>query len=437
MSSSNPTSVGDERVIVGHRAYSRHSYAWILTGVSLVGYMFTTFDPIVFGASLPVLAKSFHMTTSGISLLVASIFFVGAVSGFVMGPLADHWGRKPVLQLILLTTGIFSGLTAFVSSIAMLTTVRIFSSLGINATSPANTLISEEAPPRIRGLLMGIVQAGFPLGSAIAGTLAAVLLPNWRPLFLIAFAPVLMVFIVLFFIRESPRFREVQRERKEGIHDNKEIHTNLAMVKKNAVAQILAPDLRRQTFIVNIFNFLAPAGVIVVATFLTLYVVTVQHFTITQAATLLAINNWVALVAQLIVGYLSDKMPPKWLLVIGAIVGSLGMILLLNPHAAFSTDILAMVIYGMFGNGVYGTIFRYTGESYPTRVRATGMFFAQADVDLMFVLLPLLASAMFLIGKPQVILYIATAAQIVAGLTMIAGKNIKPQAALEEVTQEI
>lgn len=118
-------------------------------------------------------------------------------------------------------------------------------------------------------------------------------------------------------------------------------------------------------------------------------------------------------------------------------MGSLGLILLLNPHATFSTDVVAMVIYGVFGNGVYGTVFRYTGESYPTRVRATGMFFAQAEVDVMFVLLPLLASAMFLIGKPQIVLYSAIGAQIIAGLTMIAGKNIKPQAALENITQEI
>lgn len=288
-----PTSSFDEneQITIGRKTYSRKTYAWILTIVSLVGYMFTTFDTVVFGASLPVLAKSFHMTSSGISLLMAAVFFVAAISGFVMGPLADRWGRKPVLQLILLTTGIFSGLTAFVSSIATLTTVRIFSSLGINATSPANTLISEEAPPRIRGLLMGVVQAGFPLGSAIAGTLAAIFLPNWRPLFLIAFAPVLIVIVVLFFIRESPRFREVQRERKEGIQGQEKVHTNLTMVNKNAVVQILAPDLRRQTIIVNIFNFLAPAGVVIIATFLTLYVVNVQHFTITQAAILLAINN--------------------------------------------------------------------------------------------------------------------------------------------------
>lgn len=76
------------------------------------------------------------------------------------------------------------------------------------------TVVAEEAPARRRGLIMGFVQAGYPLGAATAGTLAAVLLPSsgWRPLFLIAFAPVLIVLVSARFLRESRSFTTVRAE---------------------------------------------------------------------------------------------------------------------------------------------------------------------------------------------------------------------------------
>lgn len=418
--------------------FKPNTYPWVLTAVGLIGYMFTTFDTVIFGASVPSIAADFHLSGSTVSYLMAAIFAFGAISGFVFGPLADRIGRKPTFQIILAATGIFSGFTAFVGSISSLVIVRLLSGLGINATSPMNTLISEEAPPQKRGLMMGIMQAGFPLGSALAGTVAAIYLPNWRPLFFIAFAPVLIILLVSFFVRESPRFQVVARERREEkLKTQGLLHTNVKEARKNEIAQMFAPGMRRQSIVVNVFNFLAPAGVIMVVTFVTLYGTEVQHFSVGKAALLLAINNWVALVAQVAIGFVSDYISPKWIQVTGAIVGALTPILMLSANGSYSIDVIAMVVYGLFGNGLYGCNFRYAGESYPTRIRATGIFFAQGAVDAMFVILPLLAGVFFTMHQPQDLLWIVAGAQLLAGIVMFFGKDIRPGRTLESINGEI
>lgn len=423
-------------VTVGKRHYKPATYAWILTTIGLVGYLFTTFDTVIFGASLPSIAATFHMAGSTISYLMAAIFAFGAISGFVLGPIADRVGRKPTFQVILTATGIFSGITAFVGNVGSLAVVRMLSGVGINATSPVNTLIAEEAPPHRRGMMMGIMQAGFPLGSAIAGTLAAIMLPNWRPLFFIAFAPVLMALVASVFLRESPQFKRVaEARRRDRVERMASGQNNPA--RKSVLAQMLAPDVRRQAIVVTVFNFLAPAGVIMVAIFVTLYATGVQHFSVGRAALLLAINNWVALVAQVSVGFLSDRIPPKWIQVVGAIVGAATPVLMMAAHDSYSMDVVAMVIYGLFGNGLYGCNFRYASESFPTRIRASGVFFAQAAVDAMFVVLPLLAGVFFASHNPQGVLWIVAAAQVAAGVVMMFGKDIRPGSSLEAINSEL
>lgn len=432
-----PKSFDSDFVQVGRRRYSPVRYAWILTTVGLVGYLFTTFDTAIFGASLPSIAATFHMTSSVVSYLIAGVFAFGAISGFVLGPIADRVGRKPIFQVILAATGIFSGITAFVGNVASLTVVRMLSGVGINATSPVNTLIAEEAPVARRGLMMGVMQAGFPLGSAIAGTIAAIFLPHWRPLFLIAFAPVLMALVASVYLRESPRFKQAALERKQGELERARVHIKVEESRKSIVAQMLAPDVRRQSIVVTVFNFFAPAGVIMVATFVTLYAVDVQHFSVGRAALLLAIDNWVALIAQVGVGFLSDTIPPKWIQVVGAAMGTLTPILMVSAGGSYGLDVLAMVIYGVFGNGLYGCNFRYASESYPTRVRASGIFFAQAAVDSMFVILPLLAGVFFAAGHPENLLWVVAAGQLLAALVMLFGKDIRPGHSLEAINQEL
>lgn len=54
---------------------------------------------------------------------------------------------------------------------------------------------------------VGLLQGGYTLGAGLTGTIAAVLLPGhgWRPLFLITFAPVVIVLVSSAFLRESRR----------------------------------------------------------------------------------------------------------------------------------------------------------------------------------------------------------------------------------------
>ena len=65
------------------------------------------------------------------------------------------------------------------------------------------------------------------------------------------------------------------------------------------------------------------------------------------------------------------------------------------------------------------------------------MFFAQAAVDTMFVILPLLAGLFFARHSPQDLLWVVAGAQVLAGVVMLFGQDILPGHTLEAIHGEL
>ena len=84
---------------------------------------------------------------------IASAGFVGMALGAALGGLlADRVGRRQVFALTLLVYGLATGASALAWSVGVLIALRVVVGLGLGAELPvASTLVSEFAPPRIRG----------------------------------------------------------------------------------------------------------------------------------------------------------------------------------------------------------------------------------------------------------------------------------------------
>src|SRR5690606_19076883 len=112
---------------------------------------------------------------------VISAGLVGMMIGaLVCGPLADRFGRRPVLVGCSLTFGIGALLTATATSVESLVAFRVLTGLGMGGAMPnAIALTSEFMPQRLRATAVTVMICGFSLGAAVGGWVAAGLIPRF------------------------------------------------------------------------------------------------------------------------------------------------------------------------------------------------------------------------------------------------------------------
>ncbi len=185
-------------------------YQWIMLVLCLLIVMIDGFDTAVIGYIAPSLIHEWNMTKHMMGSLMSAALFGLAFGSLFAGPLADHFGRKPILILSVFFFGFWSLVAAKASSIESLTILRFLTGVGLGASmSNALTLISEYAPDRCRALLVNSVFCGFPIGAALGGFLAGWLIPNfgWRIILVVGgLIPLILVLLLIFLLPESIRY---------------------------------------------------------------------------------------------------------------------------------------------------------------------------------------------------------------------------------------
>ena len=153
--------------------------------LGLLGFL--TFNAVYVGVVMaPVLtqiASEFSITTGTAGLVVAAYGAPGIVVAVLTGPYSDRFGRKRFLVTGSLIMGVFTLLSAFATSFAVLVAMRIIAGVGGSVIFPNVTAtVGDNFPYRDRGGAMGTViglntMAGV-IGVPLAGILAEA--TSWR-----------------------------------------------------------------------------------------------------------------------------------------------------------------------------------------------------------------------------------------------------------------
>jgi DHA1 family bicyclomycin/chloramphenicol resistance-like MFS transporter len=139
--------------------------------------------------ALPNIASAFHVTAANRPQAVLSTFLIGfGVGQFVMGPLSDRFGRRPVLIDGMALYVIASVLAIYASSFETLLLARVLQGLGTSATRViATSIVRDCYAGRRMASVMSLAMMIFIAVPVIAPSFgqAVMLLTQWRGIFIL------------------------------------------------------------------------------------------------------------------------------------------------------------------------------------------------------------------------------------------------------------
>jgi DHA1 family bicyclomycin/chloramphenicol resistance-like MFS transporter len=161
--------------------------------------------------ALPNIASAFHITVANRPQMVLSTFLIGfGVGQFVMGPLSDRFGRRPVLLGGMTVYGIASLLAIAAPSFETLLLARALQGLGTSATRViATSIVRDCYAGRRMASVMSLTMMVFIAVPVVAPAFgqAVLLLTQWRGIFI-----VLMLYGVVALIWSALRMPETLPE---------------------------------------------------------------------------------------------------------------------------------------------------------------------------------------------------------------------------------
>lgn len=361
---------------------------WLILACAAVLFV-DGFDTQAIGYVAPAVAKDLGLTRAALGPVFSAGLFGLMLGALVIGPVADRAGRRRCIVASTAVFGVFALLTALADGRDSLIALRFLTGLGLGGAMPnAIALTAEYSPHRRRATLVMLMFAGFSVGAALGGLIAAAILPvtGWRGVFVLGgVLPLLLTPVLAWRLPESARFlattpagRTRLRPLLQHVFPSADLPDGLIMAEPALPGLTVGHLFReRRTVMTALF------WVIFFASLLDLYflsnwlptVLTDLGASVSLAAVLGSMLQVGGLTGVLVLGRLVDRLSFRALALtyLGAAVAVAAV------GQATSTTLGAGVAIFCAGFGIVGgqtAANALVATSYPTGLRATGVGWA-------------------------------------------------------------
>jgi SHS family lactate transporter-like MFS transporter len=186
---------------------------------SYLGWTLDAFDYFLMVFMLKAIGEEFGASIEQVSEALFLTLAARPFGALVFGWLGDRFGRRPVLMVVIALFSAFSGLSGLAGSLPQLLLIRACFGFAMGGEwGLGASLVMETIPVRARGLVSGLLQAGYPTGYFLASLVYYLLFDaiGWRAMFFIGIAPALFVLFIRAKVEESPTFKARQGQRHPG-----------------------------------------------------------------------------------------------------------------------------------------------------------------------------------------------------------------------------
>jgi SHS family lactate transporter-like MFS transporter len=343
---------------------------WNAFFAAFLGWALDGFDFSILSFLLIDIEHSFTVDKALAGALGTVTLVFRLVGGLSAGTAADRLGRKFPLRLSILWLSLFSLLSGFSTSYAMLFGFRALFGIGMGGVWAAGMpLALEHWPDHLRGAASGLLAGGFYWGYMLAAVVFQVLYPlvngssgpGWRMFFWLGSAPALLALWIALRVKESP----VWLARHGHLKDSKrrEGLSIFRIFRRDLVATTLQTSILISVFMVSYYS------------------ITFWYPTFLRESNLPTIRYLVALNLGAIMGAAlwgrvsETRVGRRGAATLAALIGVLVIPIFVGPHSPMGL-LLGALLMGACGTGVFGIVPSYLTERFPAAVRSVGPGFA-------------------------------------------------------------
>jgi AAHS family 4-hydroxybenzoate transporter-like MFS transporter len=365
-------------------------YQLLIVALCFLTVAFDGFDTASAGFIAPAIRKQWALNALQLAPVFGGGLFGLMVGALLFGPLADRFGRKPILCFSVAFFGVMCLWSAYATSLRELILLRFLTGLGLGGAMPtAITMTSEFGPEKQRSLLVTSMFCGFTLGGSLGGVVASQIIPlhGWQGVLLFGGAmPLVLVPVLLWLLPESVRYLALSGRKQE------QVARTLRRIAPQEVLEHTVFTVPENKVTGSPVRNLFGSGVMVgtVCLWLTFFMSLLVYYLLTSWLPTVINNTGVPLdmtaliaaalplgstVGAVLIGRLMDRHNPCLILTSFYLVAAV-FILLIGVASS-----LPMLVFAVFGAGL-GTGGSQTGANalaaayYPTSSRVSGVSWA-------------------------------------------------------------
>jgi SHS family lactate transporter-like MFS transporter len=324
-----------------------------------LGWTLDAFDFFILVFVLKHIAEEFHTDVPAVAVAIFLTLAMRPLGALIFGLAADRFGRRVTLMADVLLYSIFEFLTGFSTGLTMFLILRALYGIAMGGEwGVGASLTMETVPEESRGIVSGILQAGYPSGYLLASIVFFLLFPiiGWRGMFMVGALPALLVLYIRRNVQESPSFLQRQAKPQRPF---------LTVLRENIPLFLWA------VLLMTAFNFFSHGTQDLYPTFLE----TQRQYDSYTVGAIAIVYNIGAMIGGLFFGALSQRIGRRRAIVIASVLAIPVAPLWVYAHGPVLLAVGAFLMQ-FFVQGAWGIVPVHLNELSPDEVRGTFPGFA-------------------------------------------------------------
>lgn len=348
------------------------------------------FDVVIMGFVGPALKEAWRWTNDDLAPVLSAALVGLTLGALAAGPLGDRFGRRKVLCTCVMMFGLFTLLVATATDIWHFIVYRFIAGFAMGGVMPmAATMATEYSPVSRRSFLVTVVFAGFTVGAAGGGFLAAWMVPRfgWESVFVLGgVAPIALSVVMGFFMPESlaflvhkggnqARIRRIVERCAPGVSDPDTVFVVPVPARvestESPISIVLNRHYRMGSILLWSGYFLHLFLVYLLGSWMPT-IIRESGMSLQQSAIISAMFQLGGPLGSVTLGWLMDRQEPHRVLSLAYIAGAVALVALSNVGGHYALMCIAAFLIGAGFNGGGTGMNALSSNFFPLPARATG-----------------------------------------------------------------